>query len=425
VRRAGIAVFVVVLSAILFIGPLYLSVAGQALLNRILIACLFTAGFSLLAGQMGLLSFGHAAFFGLGAFACLHVMIWVERDGGVWPTPFLPVFGFLAGGIAAAVAGFLAARRAGAYFSLITLAIAELLHVIATQWNSVFGGEAGLTSMRAPWLGVSFGTTLEVYYCTLAWTLFAIILTWLFTRSAFGRVVLAIRENEERARFLGYDVLTSKIIVFALSGALSGMAGGLLAMSNESVSYTLFEPSVSLEVALYTYIGGTGLFGGPIVAAALLTWLPFSLSSITRLLPLYQGLLFMMLMLRSPNGLAGLFTDAIATQKTVSGKSRVGTILSALGCILIFGAFVAASELTYRTSDGLIESGIARVAADKLGLPGGPGGADALRFWAWALAAIFCTPSLLLIQWGKRLRRSGSDNPSFRLRKAVGDGGIA
>jgi branched-chain amino acid transport system permease protein len=416
-KRAALICLGIVLAMILLLAPPYLSTAGQALLNRILIACLLTTGFSLLAGQMGLLSFGHAAFFGLGAFASLHVMIWVEKAGGGWPTPLLPMFGALAGGVAATIAGLLAARRAGAYFSLITLAIAELLHVVATQWNGVFGGEAGLTSMRAPWLGFSFGTTLEVYYCTLAWTAAAIFVAWLLTRTAFGRVVLAIRENEERARFLGYDVLVSKVVVFAISGALSGTAGGLLAMANESVSYTLFAPSVSLEVALFTYIGGTSLFLGPITAAALLTWLPFSLSSLTRLWPLYQGLLFMLLMLFSPSGLSGFITSSYSAPRAASWRSICGGTLSAIGFFLMFGAFIAASELTYRTAEGVIQSGFARASSEWLGLANSADPANYLRLYAWAYAAFFCVPSFLLLKFGRSVRQTETATAALCVRK--------
>jgi branched-chain amino acid transport system permease protein len=146
--------FLVLAVALLVALPPFLGLGWQNALTNMLIASLFAVSFNLLMGQGGMLSFGHAAYFGLGAFATLHLMTAVENGLG-FPTALLPLAGALTGLLAGAVAGFFATQRSGVYFSLVTLAIAELLHSLAPHWAGAFGGESGLSSMRMPSLGVA------------------------------------------------------------------------------------------------------------------------------------------------------------------------------------------------------------------------------------------------------------------------------
>jgi branched-chain amino acid transport system permease protein len=338
------------LLCVLLLLPLAIGGFAQGVMTKMLIAALFATGFGILIGQAGLLSFGHAALYGIGAVATIHVMMLAERGLFGLPTPLMPLVGGLAGALLAAFAGYFATRRSGAYFTLITLAMAELVHVVAVQWQPVFGGEAGLTAMRMPWAGITFGTPVSVYYTTLVWVVVCLVIAWLFTRTPFGRLTVAIRENEERVVFLGYNVHMSKVIVFAVSGALSGIAGGLLVMANESVSYSLFIPYVSLEVVFYAFIGGTSFFLGPAFAAAVLTFLPFALSGMTRLWPLYQGLLFMLLMLYAPTGAAGLLqSQAQLLRKLPMSRWLWIQAHGFAGAVFVIGAFVLGAEVTHAT----------------------------------------------------------------------------
>ncbi|MBA1149645.1 branched-chain amino acid ABC transporter permease, partial [Ectothiorhodospiraceae bacterium WFHF3C12] len=118
--------------------------------------------------------------------------------------------------------------------------------------EGLFGGEAGLSSMRMPSMGLTFGSTLEVYYLTLGWTVICIALLYAYTRTPFGRLTLALRDNEQRIRFLGYNAHGTKIVVFAISAMFAGVAGGLLAMSNETANYNIFSTTVSAQVVLHT-----------------------------------------------------------------------------------------------------------------------------------------------------------------------------
>jgi branched-chain amino acid transport system permease protein len=332
-------------AAILVLLPLAVGPQTQNIFGKMLIAGIFATGLGFLYGQSGLLSFGHAAYFGTGAIVSMQLMVAVEGGGVSFPTPFIPLVGGVAGGLLAAVAGAVATRRTGSYFSLITLAIAELIHVVSLQWRSVFGGESGLTSMRMPWAGFEFGTALEVYYCILAWFALCLLVTWAITKTAFGQIALAIRENEERVGFLGIGAYKYKVIVFIISGALSGVAGGLLTLSSESATYALFAPAVSLEVVFHTFIGGTAFFAGPLVAAAALTYLPYLLSGWTRLWPLYQGVLFMVLMYYAPGGLSGV-AAALQPRKFLMLATSPALIMRVGIIVILIAVFVFAAEST-------------------------------------------------------------------------------
>ncbi|WP_046866286.1 branched-chain amino acid ABC transporter permease [Microvirga massiliensis] len=299
---AALAVTVLLLLAL----PPFVGLSIQNALTKMLIASLFAAAFNLLAGQAGLLSFGHAAYFGIGAIATLQLMRAIEDGSAALPTPLLPLAGLAAGLVVGAIAGYFATKRAGVYFSLVTLAIAELLHSLAPHWEGVFGGEAGLSSMRMPWAGISFGSALEVYYVTLGWVVVCLLLLWAYTRTPFGRLTLALRENEQRVRFLGYDTHTTKVVVFAISAALSGAAGGLLAVANETANYSLFSIHMSAQVVLHTFVGGAGFFFGPVIGASLLTLFSVFVSEATRSWLLYQGILFVLVMLFAPRGIGGV-----------------------------------------------------------------------------------------------------------------------
>src|SRR5690606_6192584 len=146
---------------------------SQGLLNaaiQMLLAALFASAYNLLCGQAGMLSFGHAAYFGVGAFATVHAMNAVG-GAGLLPTPLMPLAGAVGGLVFGGIAGWFATQRSGTYFAMITLAIAELVHSLAPHPKGIFGGEAGISPMRMPAWGFAFGSTTQVYYLTLAWVL--------------------------------------------------------------------------------------------------------------------------------------------------------------------------------------------------------------------------------------------------------------
>jgi branched-chain amino acid transport system permease protein len=304
--RGGLGALGTVGVALLLALPWILS---QGLLNasiQMLIAALFACAYNLLAGQAGMLSFGHAAYFGVGAFATVHAMN-AFGGSGLLPTPLMPLAGALAGLIFGAIAGWFATQRTGAYFAMITLAIAELLHALAPHFKGLFGGEGGVSSTRMPSMGVTFGSTTQMYYLVLAWVLASLLALYLYTLTPLGRLTLGLRENSHRLRFLGYDVHKLSVLVFSISAMFSGIAGSLQVINNEAANYIVFDAGQSTAVVLNTYIGGARVFLGPAFGAALMTFFGYAVSDLTQSWLLYQGILFALVMMFAPSGLAGLF----------------------------------------------------------------------------------------------------------------------
>ena len=345
--KAGL-VFLAAGVALLVALPFLLT---QGLLNaaiQMLIAALFASAYNLLCGQAGMLSFGHAAYFGVGAFGTVHAMN-ALGGAGLLPTPLLPLAGAVCGLVIGAIAGWFATQRSGTYFAMITLAIAELVHSLAPHLKGLFGGEAGVSTMRMPAWGMDFGSTTQVYYLTLGWVLLSVGLLYLYTRTPLGRVTYGLRENSHRLRFLGYNVHGLGTLVFAISAMFSGIAGGLQVVSNESANYVVFDASLSAAVVLNTYIGGVHVFLGPALGAALMTFFGYAVSDLTRSWLLYQGILFVLVMLFMPSGIAGLFGTALRLRERF-GLVRLTSLLlmSVAAALLVAGGAVFAVEMLQR-----------------------------------------------------------------------------
>lgn len=324
---------------------------SQGLLNaavQMLIAALFASAYNLLCGQAGMLSFGHAAYFGVGAFATVHAMNALGGEGLV-PTPLMPLAGAIGGLIFGTIAGWFATKRSGTYFAMITLAIAELVHSLAPHLKGVFGGEAGLSTMRMPAWGFDFGSTTQVYYLTLIWVLLAMALLYLYTRTPLGRLAVGLRENSHRLRFLGYNVHGLGTAVFAISAMFSGMAGGLQVISNESANYVLFDPALSAAAVLNTYIGGVQVFLGPALGAALMTFFGYAVSDLTRSWLLYQGIIFVLVMMFMPTGLSGLAGLTRRLRERHGARPLVAVfILAVVGAVMLTAGVVFLVELLQR-----------------------------------------------------------------------------
>lgn len=338
-------VAVIVVLALLVCLPALLS---ESMLNasvQMLIAALFATAFALLCGQAGMLSFGHAAYFGLGAFATVHAMNAFAGEG-LLPTPLMPLAGAAMGLIAGLGAGYFSTQRTGTYFAMITLALAELLHALAPHLKGVFGGEAGVSAFRMPAWGFEFGSTIEIYYLVLAWTVLCIGLLWGLTLTPFGRLVLGLRENTHRLKFLGYNTHILGTLVFALSAAFAGVAGALQALNIEAANYVVLETQVSTAVLLNTFIGGAKVFFGPAIGAAAMTFFGHVTSDLTRSWLLYQGTIFMLVMMYLPRGIVG---EILARVKGEAGPIRPAALVArGVGIAIAAAGFVAAIELIQR-----------------------------------------------------------------------------
>ena len=328
--------------------PVLLSAGLLNAAVQMLIAALFASAYSLLAGRAGMLSFGHAAYFGVGAFATVHAMN-ALGGAGLLPTPLMPLVGAAAGLAFGVVAGWFATQRSGTAFAMITLAIAELLHSLAPQLKGLFGGESGISAMRMPAWGFTFGSTTEVYYLTLVWVLLSLLLLHFHTRTPAGRLTLGLRENSHRLRFLGYDVHLLSVSAFAISGLFSGVAGGLQVLANEAANYVVFDPGVSASVVLNSYIGGVGVFLGPALGAALMSFFGYAVSDKTQAWLLYQGVLFVLVMMFMPQGLVGLWDTAAARVRRLGAARAVPLLLGWLiAALLLTAGAVFLIELVQR-----------------------------------------------------------------------------
>lgn len=386
--------FVVVLLAalLLLVLPWLVSTGFQHALVHAIVFAVFAASFNLASGSGGMLSFGHAAFLALGAFATLHVMRAAESGAFAFPTVLLPLVGGVAGLLVGVVIGFFATLRSGVYFSMLTLAFAELFHQMAPNLAGLFGGETGISTMRMPSLGIPFSSDLQVYYLVLAWGVLCLGLLWLYMQTPFGRLTLGVRENEQRLKFLGFDIHATKVIIFSLSAAIAGVAGGLLALANESANYELFSITYSANVLLYTFIGGAGLFLGAPLGAAILTLAAFAARNETQLWLLYQGLLFVLLMMYAPSGVGGIIARNIELYREGRLRALIKPYLFALlPGLCLTGAVVFLCEalavvLSREYAAKRLAAGDAPALAEFLGTRWDP---SALGTWALPAGLLF------------------------------------
>ncbi len=295
---------------IIFLLPqIFKSRFAHSILNQMGIAVIFALSYNMLLGQGGMLSFGHAVFYGLGGFMAIHGLNMVNNGTVPIPTELMPLLGGLFSCLFGLVFGFISTRRAAIPFALITLGIGELIASSALILPSFFGGEEGISANR--WTDVTlsnlnFGHASEVYLLIAAWMIISVLLMYLLTRTPLGRIANAVRDNPERAQFIGYDPHKVRTIQFALSAFFAGIAGGLFAINYEIVTTHTVGMIPSAEVLMMTYIGGVGHFFGPILGAVLITFLQLILTSVTHAWLIYFGLLFIGMVLWAPNGLSGL-----------------------------------------------------------------------------------------------------------------------
>ncbi|MGW3247460.1 branched-chain amino acid ABC transporter permease [Streptomyces sp. NPDC001070] len=224
---------------------------------------LFAVAFDLLLGHAGLLSFGHAAFWGSSAYVTGLIAI---HSG-------LPFYGAVLGGAAAAALlalpiGYLAVRRSGIYFAMVTLAFAQMVYFIANQWGQVTGGENGLQGIPRELPGFDLSDSFVFYYAALPVVLLGLAVAWRIVHSPFGRVIAAVRDNPARVRALGYPADRFKLVVFTVSAFLSGLAGGLYAVNHGFASLQEVYWTTSGKVVVMTVLGGIGTLWGSLVGAA-------------------------------------------------------------------------------------------------------------------------------------------------------------
>ncbi|MDX1490150.1 MAG: branched-chain amino acid ABC transporter permease [Pseudohongiellaceae bacterium] len=299
------ALFAIVL---LVLPQIFTSILATSILNQMAIAIIFALSYNMLLGQGGMLSFGHAVYFGLGGFLAVHAILKVELGEMMFPTAFIPLVGGIFGFLAACFIGSFSTRKAGTVFAMISLGVGELIAASSLILVSFFGGEAGVSGDRTwgPMLfGIDFTQDIHVYYLAAIWTFISVALMYLFTQTPAGRMANAVRDNPERAEFIGYSARRVRFISFIFAGFFAGIAGGLFAVNYEIVTEENLNAATSGRVLLMAYIGGLGFFIGPIVGAIILTLITSLLSNYTDLWLLYLGIMFVLTVMFLPKGLTG------------------------------------------------------------------------------------------------------------------------
>ncbi len=270
-------------------------------LMKVLCFALFACAFNLMIGYVGLLSFGHAAFFGMGSY----VTAWTAKHWGLSAEAAI-LLGGATGGVLGLVLGYIAIRRQGLYFAMITLGLAQMVYFFCLQ-APFTGGEDGIQQVpRSALFGViSMQPDMNIYWLVAVVFLLGFLLIHRVVHSPFGQVLKAIRENEPRATSLGYRVDDYKLIAFVLSTFLSGIAGGTKALVFGIATLTDVHYSMSGEVVLMTLLGGLGTIFGPVMGALVLTAMENYLAQFGAWVTVTQGAIFMVCVLAFRRGIIG------------------------------------------------------------------------------------------------------------------------
>ncbi len=305
-RRVWKWLFFVSLVALLAFLPKLISEFSLNLVITMLIYSLVAVGYNILFGQAGLLSFGHAAYFGIGAYTS----ILVYKHLGLSLLPGI-VAGGVCGVLLGIVFGVFVVRLSGLPFALLSLAFNMVIYAVAEKWRSLSGGEDGL-AMQRPDLSVpGFGSidmfsTVNFYYFVLIVVGLSVVYCWFLTRTPLGRINVCVRENAERAGFVGYNTYATKFLVYLIAAFFCGIAGALASSFQEFVSTTMINLDKSADILIITFVGGRGIFWGPIIGAFFLTYLNDALSSLTEHWAIIQGAIFIALVMYAPDGISGL-----------------------------------------------------------------------------------------------------------------------
>ncbi len=303
-QTANIVVWLLLLAM-----PFWIRLLGgyTELCTQVLVFALAAMSLNFLLGFTGVLSFGHAAYFGLGAYGVAMTIKYIVPS-----TPLALLVGVVVGAVAAAIIGRLIVNLRGVYFAMVTIAFGQVFYFITFRWNNVTGGDDGLTGWsRVPInLGV---TTLDIqhnptlfYYVVLAVFAIAVGIMAFLLRSPFGRTLLAIRENERRARFLGIPVEQHIWLSFLISGLFVSLAGGLYALLNNFVDPRALRWDMSGNFVIIAVLGGMRSFWGPLIGAAIFVVLQDYVSSMTENWMSFLGLFFVLIVLFFPRGVLGI-----------------------------------------------------------------------------------------------------------------------
>ena len=293
--------------AALALAPLFLSEWLTVFVTERLIMALFALAFTRFFGFTGLLSFGHAAYFSLGAYTTGMILIKV--------TPSIPLaflVGFLVATFAAWIIGYLCVRLDEIYFAMLTLAFGMMIHTIIWQWDSLTGGADGLVGIPRPqFLFFNLSDNTPYYYFTLIVVVICAAILWLIINSPFGLTLKSIRENHERVEYLGINMKRYRLISFVISGFFCGVAGALFAPFEKAISPGIAFWTKSAEPVFMSLLGGMNIFFGPVAGAAIFMYLKEIISGYTEYWMFPLGAILILIVIFLPGGIFGFIRDTI------------------------------------------------------------------------------------------------------------------
>ena len=344
-------------AGVLAIAPLvFRSDFGSTLLAQVMIAIVACLSYNMLLGQGGMLSFGHAVYTGLGTFVAVHAMVAIANHTMPIPTSLIPLVGGLAGAFFAVILGYVTTKKAGTTFAMITLGIGELVLAMALMIPEFFGGEGGISANRSagqPFMGITFGPNIQVYYLLALYAFISTAAMFAFTRTPLGRMLNAVRDNPERVEFIGYSTQHVRYLSFVIAGLFAGVSGGMAALNFEIATAEVVGSGRSGLYLLFTFLGGATFFFGPIIGAVLMV-LGFALfSEITQAWQLYLGLIFLFMVMYAPGGIASLImmNVRVAAHKKLHRLWGWYALLSASALVMLLGA-AALIEMVYHLQLG-------------------------------------------------------------------------
>ena len=302
--------FSILLLFLLFLPNIFTTSFALTLFSKMGVLIIFSVAYNMLLGQAGLLSFGHAIYFGLAGYASIHILSAINESYlPSLPLILLPFIGAFVGLMLGICIGYLSTKRLGTAFAMISLGFCELVTALTLIFVVFFNGEDGIQADRVTgneFLGFTYGPQSEVYYLILFWCIISVSLMYLLTKTPFGRMCNAVRDNQQRAEFVGYNVRKVRWLAFSLSAMFAGAAGSLHAINYEHIGFESVSLVQSGLVLFMAYIGGIGNFLGPILGAISLTYLDTMLSDITEAWVLYYGIIFVLVIAFAPQGLSGI-----------------------------------------------------------------------------------------------------------------------
>jgi len=321
---------------------------------------IFALSYNMLLGQGGMLSFGHAVYSGLGAYFAVHALNMIGKGTLAFPVMLLPLVGGSAGLVFGVLFGYVTTRKAGTTFAMISLGIGELVHACVLMFPRFFGGEGGISTNRVvghPFLGLTFGPAIQVYYLVAFWCFACMIAMFALTQTPLGRMANAVRDNPERAEFVGYDTQKVRFLQLVLAGFFAGISGALSCINFEIVTDENVSALRSGGVLLATFIGGTGFFFGPIIGSVVFIFFVVALSGFTQAWLLYLGLFFLAMVLYAPGGIASLLMMQLPVIRAGRFRRLLVPYLLALAAGLVaFAGLIGVVEMVYRISDASLDS---------------------------------------------------------------------